>query len=68
MSDKAVIKVEGMSCKHCAATVTKAAEGVAGVKKAKVDLKAGTATLTYDGADEVVSAVKAAIAEAGYEV
>lgn len=58
------IKVAGMSCEHCMATVEKAAKSVPGVTGATVDLKAGTATVTgtFDR-QQVVEAIKAA----GYE-
>jgi len=63
---KEVIQVRGMSCKHCVKAVTEAAEGIAGVKKVKVDLKAGTATVTFDG--DLLADIKTAITEAGYDV
>jgi copper chaperone len=63
-----VLNVKGMSCSHCVAAVTKAAESVAGVSKVKVDLKKGTAAFDYDAAnDGAVEKVKAAIVEEGFE-
>jgi copper chaperone CopZ len=59
-----VIKVAGMSCEHCAATVEKAAKSVPGVTGAKVDLQA--ANVTVEGAFDRDNVVKA-IAAAGYE-
>jgi hypothetical protein len=41
-----VLKVEGMSCNHCANTVRLALESVSGIASARVDLKAGIAYLT----------------------
>lgn len=37
------LAVEGMTCGHCAASVRKALEGVAGVDSAKVSLEASKA-------------------------
>jgi copper chaperone CopZ len=57
-----------MSCSHCVAAVTKAAESVVGVSKVKVDLKKGTAAFDYDASlDGAVEKVKAAIVEEGFE-
>ena len=56
------LKVEGMSCKHCEAAVTEAAQSVAGVTAAKVNLEAGN--VTVQGGEP--KAVIQAITEAGY--
>lgn len=58
-------KVDGMTCGHCAQTVTKAVEALARVERAVVDLKAGEVTVQGD-ADEGV--VRQAIEGAGYDV
>ncbi len=58
-------KVEGMTCGHCAQTVTKAVEAVASVTRAVVDLKAGE--VTVEGTAES-AAILEAIEDAGYEV
>jgi copper chaperone len=58
--------VSGMSCQHCVVSVTEEVAEVTGVDGVCVDLTAGLLTVTGDGfADE---AVRAAVAEAGYEV
>jgi copper chaperone len=58
--------VSGMSCQHCVVSVTEEVAEVTGVDGVSVDLTAGLLTVTGDGfADE---AVRAAVAEAGYEV
>ena len=59
------LKVEGMTCGHCAQTVTKAVEAVPAVERALVDLKAGEVTIE-GSADE--RAVRQAIEDAGYDV
>ena len=57
--------VEGMTCGHCASSVTREVGGVAGVTDVAVDLEGRTVTVTADGA-VAEDAVAAAVAEAGY--
>ena len=61
-----VVKVKGMSCQHCANSVTEAMQGL-GAKEVKVDLLSGD--VTYEE-DAVISpeAIKAAIEKIGFEV
>ena len=59
--------VEGMTCGHCARHVEEALKEVSGIKSAKVDLKGKVAVVEYDQAVDETK-IKAAIAEAGYEV
>jgi len=49
-SDKktTVIKISGLSCKHCAKTVEKSLTSAEGVESVKLDLDSGLATVTYD--------------------
>ncbi len=61
------LKVNGMSCEHCAGTVTKALKGLKGVKKASVDLKEGLAEVTYNPDKISVDALTKAVIDAGYE-
>ena len=61
--EKKVI-VEGMMCQNCVKHVSKALNGLPGVT-AVVDLDSKTATVTGDVSDD---AIRAAVAEAGYEV
>ncbi len=60
------LKVEGMSCSHCQAAVTKALRGVAGVSEANVDLDRGQATVAFDPAKTDFAQMAAAVDEAGY--
>ena len=57
----ATLKVQGMSCQHCVAAVTRALQEVDGVRAARVDLDAGRAYVDYDekrtGTRELVGAV-----------
>ena len=61
------MKIEGMMCMHCEATVKKALEKLEGVASAEVSHEAGTAVVTLDGevADE---ALKAAVEDRDYTV
>ena len=62
------IKIEGMSCGHCSAAVTKALESVPGVSDVNVDLESKSATLkVLDGAASD-GALRKAVEDAGYEV
>ncbi|MDE7464656.1 MAG: cadmium-translocating P-type ATPase [Clostridiales bacterium] len=60
---KQIIKVDGMSCMHCAARVETAISGIEGVKSVKVDLKKGEAAVK--GEFDVAAAVEA-VKAAGY--
>jgi copper chaperone len=60
------LSVEGMSCAHCVMHVKNALVEVAGVTKAEVDLAKKSALV--EGASLDDEALKAAVAEAGYEV
>ena len=53
---KKTMKIEGMMCGHCEATVKKALEGLDGVTSAEVNHEAGTAVveLSADVADDVL--------------
>ena len=57
------LDVDGMTCGNCVAHVTRALEGVPGVKKAKVDLD-GSAQVTGDADPD---ALAAAVKVAGYD-
>ena len=61
------IKIEGMSCGHCSASVTKALKALGGVKDAQVNLRDKEAVVETDGSvtdENLVQAVK----DAGFEV
>ncbi len=53
---KETVKIEGMMCTHCEASVKKALEGIDGVESAEVSHESGTAvlTLTHDVDDSVI--------------
>jgi copper chaperone CopZ len=53
---KSVIRVEGMHCKMCSASVTKALKATSGVKSVEVSAEKGEAVVQYD--DEKVTEAK----------
>ncbi len=59
-------RVEGMSCEHCATSVREEVSAVAGVARVDVDLAGGRMAVAGERFDD--DAVRAAVAEAGYEV
>lgn len=62
------LKVDGMTCGSCVASVTRALGRVPGVRDATVDLRRGIARITAENAPQRLPAFVAALAEAGYEV
>jgi copper chaperone len=60
------IKVKGMSCQHCVQAVTKALNGIEGLKNVQVDLDSGQASFDKDKPVDLET-VKAAVKDAGYE-
>ena len=64
---KKTIKIEGMSCEHCAKKVELALKSIAEVKKVKVQLKKKDAIVTLDtSVDNQV--LISAIESLGYQV
>ena len=57
--------VYGMTCDHCVLSVTEQVSELAGVENVDVDLATGR--MAVSGAGYSDDAVKAAVAEAGYE-
>ncbi|EAC6408234.1 copper chaperone [Listeria monocytogenes] len=66
--EKLTLNVEGMTCSHCKARVTKALSEVSGVKSAVVSLDEGTATVEFEQGQVTEDALIDAVEEAGYEV
>ncbi|MET7751040.1 heavy metal-associated domain-containing protein [Micromonospora sp. NPDC005367] len=59
--------VTGMTCEHCVRAVTDELAALPGVREVRVDLAAGTATVS--SADPLPDEmVRAAVDEAGYEL
>ena len=66
--DEIRLAVQGMTCRHCVATVRKSLEAVEGVVDAKVDLE-GAAAVVHAEQDRVSrEALERAVRDAGYEV
>jgi copper chaperone len=64
--DQRSYTVSGMTCSHCVLSVREEVSEVAGVRDVDVDLASGRLTVSGDAIDD--GAVRAAVAEAGYEV
>lgn len=64
---KKSFKIDGMSCKHCVASVEKGVGEMPGVEKVKVSLRKGKAEIKFD--DQLLSAqqILDKITELGYE-
>jgi copper chaperone len=60
------LKVDGMTCGSCVASVTKALQRVPGVQDVEVDLGTGIARVRGQHAARQVSELVTALAEAGY--
>lgn len=60
--------VAGMTCGGCANGVQRALSRLNGVSSATVDLSAATATVAYDSATVQPADLRAAVADAGYEL
>jgi periplasmic mercuric ion binding protein len=60
------LAVDKMYCDLCPLTVSKAMQGVKGVKSAKVDFKTKTAVVTFDDGTTSLAAIAAASTNAGY--
>lgn len=63
---EATIKIEGMSCEHCVMRVRKAFDTLGGITD--LDVKIGTARVTYDESRVKREDLEAAIEAAGYKV
>jgi copper chaperone len=66
VSSIASMIIAGMTCNHCALSVTEEVSEVPGVIAIDVDLASGRMTVEGEGYSD--QAIKAAVAEAGYEV
>jgi copper chaperone len=64
-----VVRVEGMSCEGCAATVRESLEKLPGASDIAISVENAEASVTVDGWSETThSDVEKAIVEAGYKV
>jgi copper chaperone len=60
------LKVDGMTCGSCVASVAKALKRVPGVQDVEVDLRGGRARVHAEHASQQVPAPTAALGEAGF--
>ena len=60
------LKVEGMSCQHCVASVKQSLEAVDGVESAMPDLDSGEVVINGDDLDR--EKLESAVRDAGYSV
>ena len=61
------IKVKGMSCQHCVASVTKALSEIKGITDVKIDLAKGEASFN-ETSPVPAQTIKDAISRIGFEV
>lgn len=62
------IKIEGMMCGHCQATVDKVIRSVNGVQDVAVNLEDRQAKVVYDPAAADLDTIRSAVTKAGYKV
>jgi len=62
------IRVSGMTCMGCVASVKRVLGGLGGVSSAEVTLDPSQATVTYDSGKIALQVIKTAISDAGYDV
>ena len=67
MSQTSTYTVTGMTCGHCAASVSEEVQEIPGVREVDVVVETGAVTITSDQPVEA-DAVKAAVEEAGYQL
>ena len=63
----ATVKVKGMSCQHCVASVTKALSEIEGITDVQVNLEKGEATFN-EQSPVAEQAIEDAITKIGFEV
>lgn len=62
------LKVQGMTCGGCVASVERVLRGLDGVAKVGVSLERGEAAVEFDRARVSVEDLRGAIEDAGYDV
>jgi copper chaperone len=62
------LSVPDISCDHCQRTIESALGRLPGVHRAAVDVAGRTVQVTYDAAAVTPAAIRATLAEEGYEV
>jgi copper chaperone len=64
--ERFTMKIEGMTCGHCVASVNRALKSVASVEVEQV--KVGTATVAFDPDHASIERIAQAVADEGYIV
>jgi copper chaperone len=62
-----VLGIEGMTCDNCVKTLTKALQGVKGVKDVQVDRSSARASITFDKTRTNMPAIHETILRSGYK-
>ena len=62
------LKVEGMTCQHCAQTITDALDGIAGTNKVAVDLDKKEVQVDYNEKETSLQEISDKIVEVGFEL
>lgn len=65
--NETIIKVGGMSCQKCVASVSGALHSVPGVAAVAVSLEAGEAKVSYDPGLASLEALRGAVEDAGFD-
>ena len=65
---KITLKVEGMSCNHCVATIEKNVVAMIGVCEATANLSDKTVVIDFDETRVTEKAIKTTIEDQGYDV
>jgi copper chaperone len=68
MMESIKLNVQGMTCGGCVASVTRVLKAVPGVGEVAVTLQPGVASVTFDPALTLTTALRAAIEDAGFDV
>lgn len=65
---KKIIRIEGMSCQHCVASIENAVSALEGVEAVTVSLDNKNAEVSFDENQVEVSKIYEAIEEIGFDV
>jgi copper chaperone len=66
--EQTTLKIKGMTCDHCKAAVNNALTELEGVAEVDVNVKEGTAKVSYDSSSVSVSEMNEAVEEQGYDI
>lgn len=63
-----LLKVEGMTCQHCAQTITDSLKKISGVQAVEVNLDQNEVKINYDEEKTDLKEISGGITEAGFEL